>query len=260
MNRIIPAYAGSTPTTPRSGRPQTDHPRIRGEHKPIRAHAHIPPGSSPHTRGARLIASWWAFRSGIIPAYAGSTESSTSRSRPSPGSSPHTRGARFSRYIFNYRPRIIPAYAGSTCRLPGLTRSARDHPRIRGEHAPVVEVAGREPGSSPHTRGARDDPPQKRFGRRIIPAYAGSTTSIASILRWLRDHPRIRGEHPCIVADYIERGGIIPAYAGSTIRGMSVKELKTDHPRIRGEHSILRVRQYVLKGSSPHTRGAQIVP
>ena len=50
---IIPAYAGST--------------------KPIRAHAHIPPGSSPHTRGAQRRRIGDQMRARIIPAYAGST-------------------------------------------------------------------------------------------------------------------------------------------------------------------------------------------
>ena len=70
---IIPAYAGSTRRrTASSWRPR-DHPRIRGEHAGWLFGLGGVVGSSPHTRGARLIASWWAFRSGIIPAYAGST-------------------------------------------------------------------------------------------------------------------------------------------------------------------------------------------
>ena len=56
-NRIIPAYAGSTRRcrSPR-GRP-ADHPRIRGEHVDHARHAACEAGSSPHTRGARLLRS-----------------------------------------------------------------------------------------------------------------------------------------------------------------------------------------------------------
>ena len=141
----------------------------------------------------------------------------SSSSSSSSGSSPHTRGAR------------------------GLTgtESIRwpDHPRIRGEHA-------------------GDD----RLGRprhRIIPAYAGSTTSkVAPYVAsrgssphtrgapqpscrqsWrLWDHPRIRGEHHAYTfrANWVLR--IIPAYAGSTL------------PQC--------LRNLAALGSSPHTRGA----
>ena len=50
-------------------------------------------------------------------------------------------------------------------------------------------------GSSPHTRGAPDDPDAliKRAG--IIPAYAGSTHVIDRLAANTGDHPRIRGEH-----------------------------------------------------------------
>ena len=91
----------------------------------------------------------------------------------------------------------------------------RYHPRIRGEHESTQLLDG---------------------GRRIIPAYAGSTARKAADKAWSGDHPRIRGEH-----DTLEKyarsvpgssphtrgahpagqgeqmgGGIIPAYAGST--------------------------------------------
>ena len=55
-----------------------------------------------------------------------------------------------------------------------------DHPRIRGEHSGGGFDPGPYGGSSPHTRGALP------YGRRylaengIIPAYAGSTTAMAS--------------------------------------------------------------------------------
>ena len=110
---IIPAYAGSTWTAASSSSMPRDHPRIRGEHKETPMYIEIDYGSSPHTRGARR----WRFGririSGIIPAYAGSTQRwrlRRIRSQDHPrirgehrrprrvrrdisGSSPHTRGA-----------------------------------------------------------------------------------------------------------------------------------------------------------------------
>ena len=70
---IIPAYAGSTRCL-RASRPACgDHPRIRGEHAiPVKNFADDM-GSSPHTRGARLLRRRGDGTGGIIPAYAGST-------------------------------------------------------------------------------------------------------------------------------------------------------------------------------------------
>ena len=70
---IIPAYAGSTKKPNPSQPARGDHPRIRGEHGGPADGLHAGPGSSPHTRGARLIvpAAYTGLR--IIPAYAGST-------------------------------------------------------------------------------------------------------------------------------------------------------------------------------------------
>ena len=112
--RIIPAYAGSTAHREGGGPGRGDHPRIRGEHLVTRDQTLVVGGSSPHTRGALASRTCKPSWPRIIPAYAGSTKSSTSRSRSNPGSSPHTRGAR-ALLVRAVRPTgIIPAYAGST--------------------------------------------------------------------------------------------------------------------------------------------------
>ena len=197
-----------------------DHPRIRGEHRQIR-HAQ-------------------RRREGIIPAYAGNTHWLQQRCAARTGSSPHTRGTQKDR-----RASAV---------------SARDHPRIRGEHTPslfgclldlriIPAYAGntrRSPrdavtmgGSSPHTRGTR------------------SNLMRSALRPW--DHPRIRGEHVRHAERRLGRGGIIPAYAGNTwprpmplsaYQGSSPHTRGTprasysgglcrrDHPRIRGEHTM----------------------
>ena len=50
--RIIPAYAGSTPGRSSRADPWRDHPRIRGEHSARPLVPYNENGSSPHTRGA----------------------------------------------------------------------------------------------------------------------------------------------------------------------------------------------------------------
>ena len=192
------------------------------------------------------------------------------------GSSPHTRGARDVDWKFHFSIRIIPAYAGSTAASRPLAGRVADHPRIRGEHSRPLSPPWATPGSSPHTRGAHQDPRRQPRPGRIIPAYAGSTAAHLRPDRLLPDHPRIRGEHKArgvwpVGADgssphtrgaqrltYAPTGSyrIIPAYAGSTKPAGSGPWARTDHPRIRGEHSSSGRFPCCLAGSSPHTRGA----
>ena len=151
-----------------------------------------------------------------------------------------------------------------------------DHPRIRGEHPAEPRDDADRLGSSPHTRGARKASLAGWVSSRIIPAYAGSTYCWEDPTDTDRDHPRIRGEHPFMVAllgiawgsSPHTRGaptegdatavidGIIPAYAGSTIEDLEGEDLLEDHPRIRGEHPACPSPPSQPRGSSPHTRGA----
>ena len=295
--RIIPAYAGSTFSACTGCRTPPDHPRIRGEHVRELRVAHTDVGSSPHTRGARLSQLHHLIRSGIIPAYAGSTIPSRRRrgrraDHPrirgehlahgeimvgETGSSPHTRGAPSGdRDIYN-RPRIIPAYAGSTHANDARGPGEADHPRIRGEHVYLDVLAVAVTGSSPHTRGARGASLDRWHAARIIPAYAGSTFDSEFLWGPGTDHPRIRGEHGGCQAILVDsdgssphtrgapdrrqarqpRDGIIPAYAGSTESRTTTRTSAPDHPRIRGEHEALEAGADGGVGSSPHTRGAQ---
>ena len=223
----IQATLGSSPHTRGAlsaasfNTPKTrDHPRIRGEHR-------------------LYLCNRWNNH-GIIPAYAGSTTSLSSKLLVSLGSSPHTRGAH---------------------RCDNRRQQAnRDHPRIRGEHHKGSE--------------------HRRFWNGIIPAYAGSTPWVTLFESWdegssphtrgappmrarrrrcHRDHPRIRGEHGVSLALLRLPAGIIPAYAGSTSSEISIATWPGDHPRIRGEHSITLVTRYASLGSSPHTRGAHVL-
>ena len=199
-------------------------------------------------------------------------------SLPLLGSSPHTRGALLKGWPCSRPPRIIPAYAGSTGIPLRDALAPRDHPRIRGEHERFNDYKKIGTGSSPHTRGALYKLREARNSGRIIPAYAGSTWSSSSRMVVVRDHPRIRGEHPWSeplpgVDDGSSphtRGarrrpgrprrsaGIIPAYAGSTVSPQVRGAIMWDHPRIRGEHESSTSRSRPSPGSSPHTRGAPL--
>ena len=172
-----PHTRGAPPEGTRNSVRAPDHPRIRGEHRSCRWRTRVLAGSSPHTRGAPLAQNLRNAYKRIIPAYAGSTRRrlqcilrrpdhprirgehsrNCDRPRASVGSSPHTRGAHAPPQAAFADDGIIPAYAGSTRPTPSGLRRRRDHPRIRGEHAAHgPEIRGRR-GSSPHTRGARDE-------------------------------------------------------------------------------------------------------
>ena len=234
-------------------------------------------GSSPHTRGAR--ASIGSVTGACLdhPRIRGEHPTRVSSTFRTTGSSPHTRGAHDGGWKSPNIARIIPAYAGSTGGLRRDRGVHGDHPRIRGEHQSERGKGRGRSGSSPHTRGARQPAGDGHKIPRIIPAYAGSTSSYPTCELPRTDHPRIRGEHaspapppdggpgssphtrgaPSSSHTFVPHSGIIPAYAGSTASRKRGKPESSDHPRIRGEHLSGLYTGDGQFGSSPHTRGAR---
>ena len=274
--RIIPAYAGSTIPQSFPFHRMADHPRIRGEHSLAGQDEQEFGGSSPHTRGARVVLA--VFRGNLVdhPRIRGEHPAGRPLHVSIAGSSPHTRGALVCEARFVAVAGIIPGYAGSTDSKECPSSMIRDHPRIRGEHCDSAPSSARRAGSSPHTRGARSRRPRDAGCSRIIPAYAGSTIRAKAYDPNRRDHPRIRGEHEERGVDdqravgssphtrgapgegpaERDEGGIIPAYAGSTATSAPAGGRGQDHPRIRGEHGAGVLGLFLREGSSPHTRGA----
>ena len=173
--RFIPAYAGNEQTVRVARLTWPVHPRIRGERSQRAPRTLATSGSSPHTRGTIPAPPPPSTRSRFIPAYAGNAPfggSSTGEKAVHPrirgertggqtalpsiiGSSPHTRGTPHPDAKCRPPLRFIPAYAGNaTTRLP-VSRPRSVHPRIRGERSPNTIVTTQGDGSSPHTRGTR---------------------------------------------------------------------------------------------------------
>ena len=195
------------------------------------------------------------------------------------GSSPHARGAHRRRGRNPQRPGLIPACAGST----GLGRircpPTRAHPRMRGEHLRWTLRRSLVMGSSPHARGAHRDQVRHDVGVRLIPACAGSTSWVVTIMVCSPAHPRMRGEHTNICQAHCTKYGssphargalrsvlgvtlrprLIPACAGSTSRTFLDCPCTTAHPRMRGEHLRHYPADGSALGSSPHARGARPV-
>ena len=176
--------------------------------------------------------------------------------------------------------RIIPAYAGSTWTRRSPSISARDHPRVCGEHTLSAHWRGQALGSSPRMRGAPQAINSLINIIRIIPAYAGSTMLQFSTEGNLKDHPRVCGEHGGLAGDVQPKLGssprmrgaltvmvrarpvmrIIPAYAGSTRRRWQGDGFRRDHPRVCGEHNMVQFVPFSWTGSSPRMRGAPLPP
>ena len=254
---IIPAYAGNTFRRRRVRVQGGDHPRVCGEHKRLPRTHTTRPGSSPRMRGTlqRSLDMWYFI--GIIPAYAGNTQSNTMRgasvwdhprvcgehgdnneeSIEDLGSSPRMRGTPYRQPVLAHGAGIIPAYAGNTRLQRYQHERCRDHPRVCGEHMASQLKFALCSGSSPRMRGTRSVRYVCVQGAGIIPAYAGNTKRSVRLRPRRRDHPRVCGEHwlrgylkkyeggssprmrgtPSRALATSSSWGIIPAYAGNTI-------------------------------------------
>ncbi len=113
---------------------------------------------------------------------------------------------------------------------------------------------------------------------RFIPAYAGNTLGIATIVASPSVYPRIRGEHLIRAGRLSHANGLsphtrgtrvrqnlsnltrrfIPAYAGNTIGAATIVPSPAVYPRIRGEHDWSCNHRSVTRGLSPHTRGTRL--
>ena len=182
-------------------------------------------------RGTLQTGEEHTVRTGIIPAYAGNTgrkSPSSGRPRDHPRvcgehldltpetpaeieSSPRMRGTHPCRAGLSAQGGIIPAYAGNTVGLKLSLQSEWDHPRVCGEHLPVRDNKPVLQGSSPRMRGTPVDAGTKDNPTRIIPAYAGNTSSGQVLDLTYRDHPRVCGEH-------YSSDGLCSAVAGSSPR------------------------------------------
>ena len=237
---IIPAYAGNTCWCRRLGCRIRDHPRVCGEHSDGGRGAHNSTGSSPRMRGTLISAVNPRLDHVIIPAYAGNTGYHPARHRQTRdhprvcgehlrarpegcagwGSSPRMRGTQSVHTSRMSVHGIIPAYAGNTSFFQRSSSNYRDHPRVCGEHFPIVACCGMAWGSSPRMRGTPRPLPSPMFGTGIIPAYAGNTLQSSGITRHIP--------------------GIIPAYAGNTTDLGTYWPMAWDHPRVCGEHKTLK--------------------
>ena len=173
------------------------------------------------------------------------------------GSPPHARGRLDGEVKEPKSFRITPACAGKTTVARVQFNVGKDHPRMRGEDPPFVNVVKEK--------------------IRITPACAGKTFRVGLVVGGGGDHPRMRGEDalPKSVSKvlrgspphargrrYIPCRGvqsrrITPACAGKTYRAFQQGNASKDHPRMRGEDVSAMLKLLFPIGSPPHARGRQ---
>ncbi len=151
----------------------------------------------------------------------------------------------------------------------------RDHPRGCGEKGTLAKKKVEIEGSSPRVRGEEADELCKIAGHGIIPAGAGRSGHLETVVEGGGDHPRGCGEKTGVSLTIDSgkgssprvrgegrglrraraRSGIIPAGAGRSKKLRRPPPNPQDHPRGCGEkfedvHGIVSFR-----GSSPRVRG-----
>ena len=232
--RLIPAHAGKTPRAVTRLPAHSAHPRSRGENRSTDNNKEDNMGSSPLTRGKRMVRLGQYADARLIPAHAGKTlachtrrncQRAHPRSRgenPCPlsrrgrphGSSPLTRGKHVPVWPRNFRSRLIPAHAGKTFSCVLTCCQHRAHPRSRGENDPAACRDALIDGSSPLTRGKRVRRMATRRPGGLIPAHAGKTRSRRDRYAYRAAHPRSRGENCDAVGHVVADGGSSPLTRG----------------------------------------------
>ena len=151
--------------------------------------------------------------------------------------------------------RITPAHAGKRY-LSGTTWELfGDHPRACGEKFMLPKTEQLPGGSPPHTRGKAQGYQMTRSCFRITLAHAGKSWIDCSLMSWLKDHPRTRGEKRAR-ACFLDRYRGSPPHTRGKVLGTFLRFLgDVDHPRTRGEKESEFFFESILLGSPPHTRG-----
>ncbi len=146
---------------------------------------------------------------------------------------------------------------------------------MRGAHSYGTTATQAAEGSPPHARGPLHRDCSRYNPQGITPACAGPTLLVHVYIKFLRDHPRMRGAHSSSTAQIPSSLGspphargplvdldsqcslsrITPACAGPTLILMSNTIPTWDHPRMRGAHHQDQVLRRPSRGSPPHARG-----
>ena len=140
----------------------------------------------------------------------------------STGSSPHVRGKRAPRGLGLPGFRLIPACAGKTFSAQEFGPCQSAHPRVCGENWPARVSVSLAKGSSSRVRGKLTGELIHRRSAGLIPACAGKTNRIASLVSNLPAHPRVCGENGIRRGKPTSPPGSSPRVRGKRLDGLQV--------------------------------------
>ena len=275
LMRIIPAFAGNSCQEQQERRTGSDHPRVCGEQGAGEVHVEKPVRIIPAFAGNSKAGKPTRRPAADHPRVCGEQCGDGGPRNPSRGSSPRLRGTDEAADAGDAGHRIIPAFAGNSDVPRPMLFHWPDHPRVCGEQLGRKLVVQPEHGSSPRLRGTEG---RRKWGSsiwRIIPAFAGNSSTMRRNRTASTDHPRVCGEQ---VNDHFGIGlvggssprlrgtalqvslrheliRIIPAFAGNRIASGSWGSNNADHPRVCGEQLSFRLSSISADGSSPRLRG-----
>ena len=132
------------------------------------------------------------------------------------GSPPHTWGKEKPCDCSCCIRRITPTYVGKSCIPSNDNSKTTDHPHIRGEKLPVLNIHVHAVGSPPHTWGKVVCAPSGKSRVRITPTYVGKRGISQKSCGKGLDHPHIRGEKSPRNLFYDNAIRITPTYVGKS--------------------------------------------
>ncbi len=196
------------------------------------------------------------------------------------GSSPRAWGKGAQGRQLHHAVRIIPTCVGKRKITSETSRSASDHPHVRGEKLAGPVPIRKPVGSSPRAWGKVLVPAAYRNIRRIIPTCVGKRRSVSANTLALTDHPHVRGEKTMMRIKHMFQSGssprawgkgvgtgrddgiarIIPTCVGKRSVNWRTEGCATDHPHVRGEKDCLTAFSRALAGSSPRAWGKEFLP
>ena len=151
----------------------------------------------------------------------------------------------------------------------------RAHPRVGGDDPSDPDSSSGKTGSSPRWRGRHQRAGRQRHRRGLIPALAGTTSTVTRPPPTTRAHPRVGGDDGgrswCLLrfggssprwrgrlAVHLLGGdgqGLIPALAGTTRSAPTTSGRSRAHPRVGGDDVTYDDFWSGHVGSSPRWRG-----
>ena len=214
--------------------PRGVYPRVGGGNPDNRVIRPRGKGLSPRGRGKRVVDIAQHIGARSIPAWAGETSASKSRSKAKPvyprvgggnqkrapqnlsgsGLSPRGRGKRQASAFSTPTRRSIPAWAGETDPTPHIIPFGAVYPRVGGGNMNSRSSVICSSGLSPRGRGKHTSPPSASPLSRSIPAWAGETYPAQPFAPTPTVYPRVGGGNSRSPKPSANRLGLSPRGRG----------------------------------------------